>query len=160
VSAGRKQFQLRDFRPQDFETLWQIDQLCYEPLIAYSRRDLRAFLNARGAECVVAEKHGEIIGFCITAQQEIQAYIVTIDVLNAYRRHGVGTALLQEVERRAAANGAQTMALDTGTNNSPAIAFWEKHGYRKIGVREGYYPNGTDAFAMIKSLAKKAAGRS
>jgi ribosomal protein S18 acetylase RimI-like enzyme len=160
MNAKKEAFHLRDYLPKDFETLWQIDQLCYEPLIAYSRRDLRAFLNARGAECVVADLAGEIAGFCITMQREQHAYIVTIDVLVPYRRAGVGSALLAEVERRAISQGAGTMALDTATDNSAAIAFWQKHGYRKLGVREGYYPNGRDAFAMTKPIGSPATERS
>lgn len=159
MSAKKEVFHLRDYRPKDFETLWQIDQLCYEPLIAYTRRDLRAFLNLRDAECVVAEFASEIAGFCITMRRQQHAYIVTMDVLVPYRRTGVGSALLAEVERRAASQGADTMALDTATDNSAAIAFWQKHGYRKLGVRKGYYPNGRDAFAMTKPIGSPATER-
>jgi [ribosomal protein S18]-alanine N-acetyltransferase len=43
--------------------------------------------------------------------------------------------------------------LETATDNDSAVAFWQKHGYRKRGVRKNYYPNGRDAFAMTKTLA-------
>ena len=144
---------LRTYAPDDFDTLCDIDKACYEPVIAYSRREMRAYLNAPGAECVIAESAAEIAGFCITAHQEGQAYIITIDVLDAYRRHGVGTALLAECEKRLIKQRVRVIALDTATDNVSAIAFWQKHGYRKLGVRKRYYPNGRDAFAMTKSIA-------
>jgi ribosomal-protein-alanine N-acetyltransferase len=143
---------LRNNTPEDFDTLHEIDQLCYEGEVAYSKRELRAYLRFRGSECVVAEVDGEIAGFCISARQGERGYIVTIDVLPQFRRLHVGTALLKEIERRLADNGVREVALETATDNESAISFWKKHGYRSRGVRENYYPNGRDAFAMVKLL--------
>ncbi|MFZ3330326.1 MAG: N-acetyltransferase [Candidatus Acidiferrales bacterium] len=143
---------LRNNTPEDFDTLHEIDQLCYEDEVAYSKRELRAYLRFRGSECVVAEADGAIAGFCISARQGERGYIVTIDVLPQFRRLHVGTALLDEIEGRLAANGVREVALETATDNDSAVAFWKKHGYRSRGVREGYYPNGRDAFSMVKLL--------
>ncbi|MGH9686093.1 MAG: GNAT family N-acetyltransferase, partial [Candidatus Acidiferrales bacterium] len=80
-------------------------------------------------------------------------YIITMDVLSNYRRHGIGSMLLIEAERRLISAGVRQVGLETATNNSPAIAFWQKHGYRKSGVRKNYYPGGRDAYTMAKRLA-------
>jgi [ribosomal protein S18]-alanine N-acetyltransferase len=157
---------LRLYSPADFEALYEIDQACYPPEVAYSRRELRNYLRFPGAECVVAENVAEsvtniagesrpapeIIGFCITAHHHCDGYIVTMDVLAAYRRHHVGSALLTEAERRVAAKGVTEIGLETATDSDSAIAFWEKHGYRKLGVRKHYYPGGRDAFSMAKTI--------
>lgn len=144
---------VREYAVGDFDVLCEIDRQCYEPAIAYSRRQMRAYLNAPGAQCVVAQSAEGIAGFCITAREREKAYIVTIDVLEAFRKRGVGSALLIEAEKRLAAQGVRTIALDTASDNFSAISFWQKRGYRKIGVRRGYYPNGRDAWAMTKSIA-------
>jgi ribosomal protein S18 acetylase RimI-like enzyme len=144
---------LRSYKPADFEALHEIDQVCYEAEIAYSKRELREYLRLRGADCVVAESGARIAGFCISAQQDHYGYIVTIDVLEEFRRHRVGTALLDEIERRLIALGVHEVRLETATDNDSAVAFWQKHGYRKRGVRKNYYPNGRHAFAMTKTLA-------
>ena len=81
-----------------------------------------------------------------------EGYIITMDVLAAHRRQGVATALLAEAERRLAENGVSEVGLETATDNDSAIAFWQKHGYRKLGVRKHYYPGGRDAFSMSKPL--------
>jgi len=163
---------LRTYAPEDFESLYRIDQVCYEPGIAYSRRELRRYLQFPGAECVVAETVesamgapeawrpdgrrdtgvARIEGFCIATHEETRGYIVTIDVLAQYRRHGVGTTLLKEVEQRLAAQGVREVGLETATDNESVVAFWQKHGYRTRGVRKRYYPGGRDAFAMTKTL--------
>ena len=145
-------FTLRDYMPEDFDRLYEIDQACYPAEIAYSKRDMRAYLQFPGAECVVALTAGEIAGFCISARQRSRGYIVTIDVLEPFRRAGAGSTLLREVERRLASNHVREVDLETATDNESAIAFWNKHGYRTLGVEKGYYPGGRDAFAMTKTL--------
>ncbi len=110
-----------------------------------------------GADCVVAEVSREngaplTIGFCITAHKSSWGYIVTMDVLTEYRRHRVGSMLLAEEERRLVASGVRQIGLETATDNAPAIAFWQKHGYGTSGVRKNYYPGGRDAYSMAKRI--------
>jgi [ribosomal protein S18]-alanine N-acetyltransferase len=143
---------LRNYKPEDFDALYEIDQVCYDQEVAYSKRELKAYLRFKGSECVVAEAENEIAGFCISARREKQGYIVTIDVLPEYRRSQIGTQLLAEIERRLAEAGAREVTLETATDNSSAVAFWKRHGYRNLGIRQGYYPNGRDAYAMMKCL--------
>ena len=150
--AATKAFRIRDYALDDFDALCEIDRECYEPAIVYSRREMRAYLNARGASCIVAESADEIAGFCIAAGRESEGYVITIDVREKYRKRGVGSALLREAEKRLAAQGVRAISLDTAIGDGGAIAFYEKHGYRKVGVRKGYYPNGCDALAMIKAV--------
>ncbi|HVB56186.1 MAG TPA: N-acetyltransferase [Candidatus Acidoferrales bacterium] len=149
-------FSLRAYRPSDFEALYQVDRQCYAPQIAYSRGELRRYLQLPGAECVIGEAEGKLAGFCLSARQGGYGYIITMDVLAAYRRQGAATALLDEIERRLAAHDVRVVGLETATDNGPAIAFWSKHGYRKRCVRKGYYPGGRDAYTMSKELTAPA----
>ncbi len=144
---------LRPYTPEDFESLYEIDQACYAPGIAYSRPELRAYLRFPNADCLIATSRGKPVGFCLTAYREARGHIITIDVLEAYRRHKIGSRLLEAVESRLAKSGVREVILETATENDSAIAFWEKHGYRTRGIWKGYYPGGRDAYAMIKSIA-------
>lgn len=145
----------RRYRSQDFEALYAIDQACYPLAIAYSRNELRHYMGFPGAACLVAEADNHPAGFILTAHDGDFGYIVTIDVLEPYRRLGTGTVLLREAERDLAANGVREVVLETATNNISAVAFWKKHGYRKQGVRKHYYPGGIDAYSMLKIIAPK-----
>ena len=51
----RVEFALREFRRDDFESLWRIDQQCFAPGIAYSRLELAAYIRLRGSFTLVAE---------------------------------------------------------------------------------------------------------
>jgi ribosomal protein S18 acetylase RimI-like enzyme len=144
---------LRAYVPSDFDTLYDIDQACYEPAIAYSRRELRNYLRFPGSDCIVAEANGTLIGFILTAHQGSWGYVITIDVLARYRRLSVGSLLLARAERHLAADGVREIALETAIDNASAIAFWRRHGYRTGGIKRGYYPGGRDAYLMAKLLA-------
>jgi ribosomal protein S18 acetylase RimI-like enzyme len=142
----------RPYAPSDFETLYAIDHQCFDRELAYPRSELRNYLRLPGGECLIAESGGQVAAFIVVAHQNRLGYIVTLDVLESYRRQGVGALLLAEAERRLAAGGVRAVELETATDNASAIAFWQKHGYRTRGIREGYYPNGRDAFSMIKPI--------
>ncbi|HUJ29848.1 MAG TPA: N-acetyltransferase [Candidatus Acidoferrum sp.] len=154
---------LRTYRPEDFETLCEIDQACYERDTAYSHFEMHAYLTMPGAECVVAEvraaRQRAIAGFCISARNGSEGYIITMDVVEKYRRSGIGSALLREIERRLTRNGVREVGLETATDNPAAVAFWQKHGYRTFGLRKRYYPRGRDAFSMAKIIGSSRASK-
>jgi ribosomal-protein-alanine N-acetyltransferase len=152
-------FKVRTYTPEDFETLYRIDQSCYEPEIAYTRPEMRKYLQLAGAECMVSEAgRGKITGFCLAAHEKQVGYIITMDVLQSYRRCGIATALLDEIEQRLTGQHVCEVWLDTATDNEAAIAFWQKRGYRKLGLRKGYYLGRCDAYAMRKIIDNPAQG--
>ena len=150
---------LRAYDPTDFETLHAIDRACYPRGIAYSRQTLQQFLELPGADCLVARLNegaeAGIAGFILAEAEGADGHIVTIDVLEAHRRAGVGTALLRAIEERLAARGVRRVALETATSNAAAVAFWQRHGYRMAGVLRGYYLGRLDAYAMHKTLTAR-----
>ncbi|HEV8384050.1 MAG TPA: N-acetyltransferase [Candidatus Acidoferrales bacterium] len=143
---------LRPHKPEDFESLYQLDQECYPPEIAYSRRMMRWYLRLPEADCLVAENDGEIIGFIVTARENELGHVITLDVAEAQRRRGVGTALLAEAEARLFEAGVRQVWLETATNNLPAVAFWQRHGYRTEALLKNYYADKIDAHEMRKRL--------
>src|SRR2546422_10815998 len=70
---GDVEFILREFKREDFEILWDIDQKCFPPGISYSRIELAAYIRHRGSLTLVAEStaaRGEaegspILGFIV-----------------------------------------------------------------------------------------------
>lgn len=146
---------LRSFRQEDFDALFAIDQSCFPRGIAYSRRTLRWFLALPGADCRVAETRYGIAGFILTLAEGRQGQVITLDVLEAYRRSGIGSLLLRQVESRMLSAGVRQVTLETATDNHAAIAFWQKHGYRTEAVLKNYYLGEHDAFQMSKTLAPR-----
>lgn len=164
----------RAYEPRDFDTIYSIDQECYSAEIAYSRPELREYLLLPGADCILAEtprrrsSHAKqdriplkamqqvdrsIVGFCLTAHAGAEGHVITMDVLESFRRRGVGSQLLARAEQRLAEYGVRQVSLEAAVDNTPAIAFWQNHGYRTRSILKGYYPGGRHALSMSKALA-------
>jgi [ribosomal protein S18]-alanine N-acetyltransferase len=156
-------FELRDFRKEDFETLWSIDQRCFPRGIAYSQRELAIYIRQRGAFTVVAEisathhpergqSAADIVGFLVAEARRGIGHIVTIDVLQGARRSGVGSRLLSQAEGRLRAAHCDRVYLETAVDNRTALTFYKRHGYFLNNVVPGYYSNGVDALVLQKDL--------
>ena len=135
--------------------MYQLDQECYPPGIAYSRREMKWYLRLPGADCLVAEQDGTLAGFIVSEREADLGHIITLDVAESQRRRGVGTALLAAAEARLMQAGVRRVSLETATDNAPAVAFWKKHGYRTVAVLKNYYMEKLDAYEMHKILTKK-----
>jgi ribosomal-protein-alanine N-acetyltransferase len=48
---------IRDYHPDDFDTLWQLDQECFPPGIAYSRQELGTYIRNRATFTLVATEN-------------------------------------------------------------------------------------------------------
>ena len=152
---------LRPYRPSDFDALLAMDQVCFPKTIAYGRREMKSYLQSEGSHCIVAEisapaNPNMIAGFILTERDAEIAHIITLDVLESFRRQSVGSLLLQAAEREAASQGVTSMYLETATTNKAAIALWKKHGYRETGTIENYYGRGQNAFEMQKRLERNS----
>ena len=157
-------FRIRQFRKEDFEVLWAIDQECFPAGISYTRIELAFYMRRARAFTLVAEKEGSpmperddtangIMGFLVgEASARGAGHIITIDVRPEARRHRVGTALLEAAEERLRGGGSGHVFLETAVNNAPAIAFYKRHGYELIKTIPRYYKNDLDALLLGKRL--------
>ena len=151
---GAVAFVIREFKPEDFEVLWRMDQECFPRGIAYSKRELKEYVCHRGSFTLVASDAdtGTIAGF-IVAHQAPTGHVITIDVIAEARRSGVGSRLLQAAEDRLRAGGSNAVGLETAVDNLAALAFYKRHGYSVIRTWPRYYSNGVDALVLQKELS-------
>lgn len=156
-------FALREYDSRDFNRLYQIDQSCFSPGIAYSRRELAYYMSLRGAFTVVAETGTslpEIAGF-IVGQKHPRGlgHVITIDTLAKFRRAGLGSLLMNAAERRFKKAGCHAIVLETAVDNEAAIAFYKRLDYFILKTIPRYYHNKIDAFMMAKRIAEIAPER-
>jgi ribosomal protein S18 acetylase RimI-like enzyme len=143
---------LRSYEPHDFAALHRLDQSCFPAGISYSKTTLHYFLTIASADCIVAANGKQIAGFILTEENPPLAHIITLDVAEAHRRQGVGTAVLLESEKNLALRGVRSILLETAIDNDGAVAFWKRHGYRIEAVLKRYYLGRLDAYEMRKIL--------
>jgi [ribosomal protein S18]-alanine N-acetyltransferase len=147
---------LRAYRPEDLELLYRIDQACFAPGISYPRETLSEFIENRRSNTWVAEEKGEVAGFLIAERQAHRvAHIVTIDVVEGWRRRHVGSLLMDAAEDWSREHGLVLVYLEVAQNNAPATGFYEARGYSKVDHVRNYYSDGASAWIMLKWLRRR-----
>jgi len=156
---------VRKYRPEDFQTLWRIDQACFPPGISYTPFELKSFIHRGGSFTLVAAAAHEaaqerpssdlnrgILGFLIAAYRGLAGHLITIDVCAEARRHRVGSALLGAAESRMRLGNCKVVRLETAVDNLAALSFYKRHAYSVTKVVPRYYSNGVDALVFEKKL--------
>jgi aminoglycoside 3-N-acetyltransferase I len=114
------------------------DVECYtgaRPGAAY----LRALLSDSTFVALAAQDEGQVVGGLVAyelrkfEQERSEYYIYDLAVRASHRREGVATALIEALQRIAAARGGHVIFVqaDTDVEDEPAIAL-----YTKLGSRE------------------------
>lgn len=132
-------------------TAADIERLCLDT--AWSAAQISAAANDENTLYLVATAEGVACGVISCVFSRYEAMVENLAVLPGYRRLGVASALLAEVESRAKARGLGAMALEVASRNIGAISLYEKAGFEKAGVRKGFYvKQRDDALIMIKEI--------
>ncbi len=86
--------------------------------------------------------------------------VLTVGVAPAARRRGQGRQLMEAALAAGRQAGAGEVFLEVAMDNAPAVALYERLGFRRAGVRPAYYDRGSqgmaDAVAMHLDLGRLA----
>ncbi|GAA5185045.1 ribosomal protein S18-alanine N-acetyltransferase [Niveibacterium umoris] len=145
---------LRPMRPSDLD--WVAEQEALAHVSPWSIGHFRDSIQA-GYSCWVFVDSDTAIGYAVLMTVLDEAHLLNITVVGASRRQGWGARLLEAIASAAYDNGARQMFLEVRPSNLPARGLYEKHGFRIIGRRPGYYPGvdgqREDAIVMHRELA-------
>jgi ribosomal-protein-alanine N-acetyltransferase len=99
----------------------------------------------------VALEDGEVVGYAGLCDYPDEAFVQTMAVAPSHQRRGLGAVLLEELLAEAARRRQPRVLLEVRADNPPAQRLYERHGFRRVGVRRGYYPGGVDAWVMERT---------
>ncbi len=144
---------IRDAHVSDLGRLHEIDALCFDSDIAFTRAELLFHLR-HGRSCAKAAVRGEaIVGFAIgRVEGAFHGHVITIDVLPEVRRAGIGTALLEILHDEFRRAGVYLSVLEVDVHNAAALRFYEKMRYERVETLRGYYRGRSDAYRMVRFL--------
>jgi len=122
----------------------EIENQCFNQE-AFTKRQLAYLLTDYNTIGLVAKADSDIAGF-ILSQVEIEnntlyGHIITINVASNYRRKGIATKMLKEMEQILREKGINECHLEVREDNLAALKLYETSGYRKIAMLEKYYGN-------------------
>ena len=120
---------VRQYQPQDFPRLLEMDQSCFVEGIAYSKEEMLYFLCMPTAISLVGLQDEEIIGFIIADRfrprraSRPMGKIITIDVAPAAQHSGLGTLLMSAAEGELKSAGCDYVSLEVAVDNEPRSGF-------------------------------------
>ncbi len=102
----------------------------------------------------VATDGENIIGYAgvMVIAPGVEADILTVGVLDTYRKQGIGRAFMDQLEAWSIQREAPAMMLEVDVENIAAVALYKSLGYSIISTRKDYYGPSLDAFVMRKEL--------
>ncbi|MBA3327905.1 MAG: ribosomal protein S18-alanine N-acetyltransferase [Solirubrobacterales bacterium] len=106
--------------------------------------------------CLAARLESQIVAYMVCSRYDTVWHVMNIAVDPDRRRQGLATALLEHLLARIT-DPAARYTLEVRQSNFPAIALYERYGFRSAGLRPRYYQdNGEDALIMWRTPATLA----
>ena len=155
-------------------TIDHVDRVMAVEQIAYSHPWTRGnFIDSlhAGYHCQVLEAGGNaaptlaawgrpgsgestLIGYFIAMKGVDEVHLLNITVAPPFQRQGWAPLMLEALAGWARGQQAQWLWLEVRTGNRRAQEVYLRHGFRRVGVRNGYYPGfaGRREDAIVMSL--------
>jgi len=140
---------------KDLETLYKIEEECFTKE-AFTKKQIENLLQNSNAISLIAQTNGETAGFIIGLTYPNNkariGHVITIDIAIKYRRKGIGTRLLNELERKFVRKGVEICYLEVRIDNVVARELYRRQGYKETKQLKHYYPKRTDGVQLKKKL--------
>ena len=108
----------------------------------------------------------ELLGYFVAMKGVDETHLLNITVAPTYQLQGWGRLMLDALALWSRGQGAQWLWLEVRASNAHAKALYLRYGFREVGLRKAYYPEGgnslpgtparEDAVVMSLSLAGPA----
>jgi len=108
-------------------------------------------LSKASGICLAALEGDKLVGYCVCSRYDTVWHLMNIAVEPERRREGIAGALLRRLFDEADKPGEQ-YTLEVRPSNEGAIALYERFGFKRAGLRKGYYhDNKEDALIMWRT---------
>jgi ribosomal-protein-alanine acetyltransferase len=140
---------IRALRAEDARAVTEILREAREAVF-WPEASVKEALGWQGALALASEASGNLRGFLIGRQAGDEAEILNLAVETKSRRRGEGGALLEAAAKEFRARGVSRVFLEVRESNEAGVAFYGKHGFARVGRREGYYRDPEEAAIVME----------
>jgi [ribosomal protein S18]-alanine N-acetyltransferase len=128
---------LQPMRHEDLDEVLEIENALYTH--PWTRGNFSDSLRA-AYDCRTWRLAGGLLGYFILMAAAGEAHLLNLSIAARHQRGGHGSALLREALELARRRGARSLFLEVRPSNAAAQALYARFGFRRAGVRRGYYP--------------------
>ena len=95
-----------------------------------------------------------LIGYFVAMKGVDEVHLLNITVAPAFHGQGWAPLMLEALAGWSRGQNAQWLWLEVRASNARALAVYERNGFRRVGMRKGYYPahDGRREDAVVMSL--------
>ena len=91
----------------------------------------------------------KIIGFVYFYYIKDEVEIIKIGILKSYQRKSYGSLIVNKIKKL---KDIRKIFLEVSVENTQAINFYLKNGFKKIGIRKAYYNNNNNKIDALKLI--------
>lgn len=140
---ARDDVDLRDMTIDDLSAVYHLGEELFlsqqQPILyrIWDAYEVTGYFNTDPEFCLIAEKHGQILGFALGTIFEKEGsawkygYVAWLGVKADYRRRGLGARLYKELEKRMRKEGVRMVIMDTEEHRQDAVAFFHGMGFKE-----------------------------
>jgi [ribosomal protein S18]-alanine N-acetyltransferase len=139
--------QIRWMIRRDMPEVLKIENTSFE--FNWTEEDFLACLRQRNCIGMVAEQDNQVVGFMIYELHKTRLHILNFAVAPAFRRQGVGAAMVEKLVTKLSQQRRQEIVLEVRETNLTAQLFYHNQGFRATGVLRNHYSDSAeDAYVM------------
>ena len=143
---------IRPAEEKDIDSIAALEPLCFDD--PWTPQMIRSdVMDIPFSTYVLGEVDEKLVGYVGIMVVREECQVNNVAVHPDYRKKGIGGTLLKTALSFAKQSGAEEAFLEVREGNDDAISLYESMGFKRLGIRKGYYENnGENAVVMRKDL--------
>lgn len=143
---NKPKFSLAFATPKHMDRICEIEQQSFAD--PWSRREIAKAMDRSDVTPMIAWHHFRLVGFMFLANVRNRIYIIDLAVEPKWRRHGVGTVMLNHVKNRLTKQRGGVATAEVWERNLEGQLFMRASGFTCVDRVQGKLDNSDEAYVF------------
>ena len=146
---GTRPYEFSPMLAEDVVTVLEIEEDIYA--FPWTRGNFEDSL-ASGYTAWLMRDGKQLVGYAVMMRILDEAHLLNISIIPERQHAGLGSLMLETLCDEARSHGVARMILEVRESNAVGRAFYQRHGFLRIGERSDYYPaeHGREAALVLE----------
>ncbi|HID79346.1 MAG TPA: GNAT family N-acetyltransferase [Aquifex aeolicus] len=118
----------------------------------YGKKELNNLLQRDFAKLFALRCEGRLLGYAVVWLIGKEAQLHWFEIFEPFRYKGLGSIFMGKLLSQLRKEKVERIILEVSEKNTPALRLYEKVGFKRVGMRKNYYPDGSNALLMEVTL--------